>query len=82
MLIPGSNAKLLSVSSVWKTLGGEHRFRTPVHALGRSSGGTLRGDLVVVGVGDLSLGGRTTRDGGIAWEISITPTPTRSPARR
>ncbi|MEX2105610.1 MAG: D-alanyl-D-alanine carboxypeptidase/D-alanyl-D-alanine-endopeptidase [Solirubrobacterales bacterium] len=67
MFIPGSNAKLFSVSAAWKLLGAEHRFTTPVHALGQRARGTLRGNLVLVGVGDLSLGGRTPRSGGIAW---------------
>jgi serine-type D-Ala-D-Ala carboxypeptidase/endopeptidase (penicillin-binding protein 4) len=68
MFIPGSTTKLFSVSAVWNVLGPDHRFTTPVYALGRRRGGTLKGNLVLVGVGDLSLGGRTTRDGGIAWE--------------
>jgi serine-type D-Ala-D-Ala carboxypeptidase/endopeptidase (penicillin-binding protein 4) len=65
--IPGSNAKVFSVSAVWSILGPEHRFTTPVYALGRREGGRLRGNLVLFGVGDLSLGGRTTRDGTIDW---------------
>ena len=67
MFIPGSNAKVFSVSSVWNVLGPDHRFTTPVYALGPRQGGRLKGDLVLVGVGDLSLGGRTTPSGGIAW---------------
>ena len=67
MFIPGSTTKLFSVSAVWNVLGPEHRFTTPVYALGRRHRGTLKGRLVLVGVGDLSMGGRTTSDGGIAW---------------
>jgi D-alanyl-D-alanine carboxypeptidase/D-alanyl-D-alanine-endopeptidase (penicillin-binding protein 4) len=67
MFIPGSSAKLFSVSAVWKTLGPDHRFTTPVYAIGTRNGPTLDGDLVLVGSGDLSLGGRTTPEGGIAW---------------
>lgn len=65
--IPGSNAKLFTVSAVWSLLGPNHRFTTPVYALGRRDGGTLHGNVVLVGAGDLSLGGRTTPSGGIAW---------------
>jgi serine-type D-Ala-D-Ala carboxypeptidase/endopeptidase (penicillin-binding protein 4) len=67
MFIPGSTTKVFSVSAVWNVLGPEHRFTTPVYALGHRRRGTLKGRLVLVGVGDLSLGGRTTSDGGIAW---------------
>lgn len=65
--IPGSNAKLFSVSAAWSLLGPSHRFTTPVYALGRRDRGTLHGNVVLVGTGDLSLGGRTTPSGGIAW---------------
>ena len=67
MFIPGSNAKLFSVSAVWSLLGPHHRFTTPVYAVGGRRGGKLTGNLVLVGTGDLSLGGRTTPAGGIAW---------------
>jgi serine-type D-Ala-D-Ala carboxypeptidase/endopeptidase (penicillin-binding protein 4) len=67
MFIPGSSAKLFSVSAVWDTIGPDHRFTTPVHMTGSRTGPTVEGNLVLVGSGDLSLGGRTTADGGIAW---------------
>ncbi|WP_411102974.1 D-alanyl-D-alanine carboxypeptidase/D-alanyl-D-alanine-endopeptidase [Streptomyces sp. cmx-4-9] len=65
--IPGSTAKLLSVSGPWQTLGGDHRFVTPVYAVGRRSGATLTGDLDLVAQGDLTLGGRTRPDGTVAY---------------
>lgn len=68
--IPGSTAKLFSVSGTWKTLGGGHRFETPVYAVGErsgSSGNTLDGDLALVAQGDLTLGGRTRPDGTVAF---------------
>ncbi|MFF4602926.1 D-alanyl-D-alanine carboxypeptidase/D-alanyl-D-alanine-endopeptidase [Streptomyces sp. NPDC001339] len=61
--IPGSAAKLFGVSGTWHTLGGDHRFVTPVHAVGKVRNGTLDGDLDLVAQGDLSLGGRTRKDG-------------------
>ncbi|MFJ9417652.1 D-alanyl-D-alanine carboxypeptidase/D-alanyl-D-alanine-endopeptidase [Streptomyces sp. NPDC101227] len=65
--IPGSSAKLFSVSGTWHTLGGDHRFVTPVHAVGRRRGTTLDGDLDLVAQGDLTLGGRTRKNGTVAY---------------
>ncbi len=65
--IPGSNAKLFSVSGAWHTLGGDHRFVTPVYATGERHGETLNGDLVLVAQGDLTMGGRTRADGTVAY---------------
>ncbi|WP_435058768.1 D-alanyl-D-alanine carboxypeptidase/D-alanyl-D-alanine endopeptidase [Streptomyces sp. bgisy060] len=61
--IPGSAEKLFSVSGAWDTLGGDHRFTTPVQALGTRRGSVLRGSLVLVAQGDLTMGGRTKPDG-------------------
>ncbi|MFE2723520.1 D-alanyl-D-alanine carboxypeptidase/D-alanyl-D-alanine-endopeptidase [Kitasatospora sp. NPDC059327] len=63
--IPGSTAKLVSVSGTWHTLGGEHRFTTPVQAVGDRSGSVLDGSLVLVAQGDLTMGGRTEPDGSV-----------------
>ncbi|MEU9115460.1 D-alanyl-D-alanine carboxypeptidase/D-alanyl-D-alanine-endopeptidase [Streptomyces sp. NPDC048483] len=65
--IPGSSAKLFSVSGTWHTLGGGHRFVTPVHAVGQRRGATLDGDLDLVAQGDLTLGGRTRKNGTVAF---------------
>ncbi|MFE2878216.1 D-alanyl-D-alanine carboxypeptidase/D-alanyl-D-alanine-endopeptidase [Streptomyces roseus] len=65
--IPGSTAKLFSVSGTWRTLGTDHRFVTPVYAVGRRTGATLTGDLDLVAQGDLTLGGRTRSDGTVAY---------------
>ncbi|MFB7053027.1 D-alanyl-D-alanine carboxypeptidase/D-alanyl-D-alanine-endopeptidase [Streptomyces vinaceus] len=65
--IPGSTAKLFSVSGTWRTLGTDHRFVTPVYAVGRRTGATLTGDLDLVAQGDLTLGGRTRPDGTVAY---------------
>jgi serine-type D-Ala-D-Ala carboxypeptidase/endopeptidase (penicillin-binding protein 4) len=67
MFIPASTAKVFSVSAVWNLLGPDHTFTTPVYAVGRREGGQLQGDLVLVGAGDLSLGGRTKPDGTIDY---------------
>lgn len=61
--VPGSVTKLFSVSAALDTLGFDHRFTTPVYALGSRDGATLNGNLVLVAQGDLALGGRAKADG-------------------
>jgi D-alanyl-D-alanine carboxypeptidase/D-alanyl-D-alanine-endopeptidase (penicillin-binding protein 4) len=63
----GSVRKLFSVAVALDTLGPGHRFTTPVHRRGPLRGGVLDGDLVLVASGDLTLGGRTTRTGRVAY---------------
>nr|WP_073728075.1 D-alanyl-D-alanine carboxypeptidase/D-alanyl-D-alanine-endopeptidase [Streptomyces sp. TSRI0281] len=65
--IPGSVAKLFGTSGAWNTLGGDHRFKTPVYALGERRGSTLDGDLGLVAQGDLTMGGRTRPDGTVDY---------------
>ncbi|MFF3859579.1 D-alanyl-D-alanine carboxypeptidase/D-alanyl-D-alanine-endopeptidase [Streptomyces sp. NPDC002209] len=65
--IPGSTAKLFAVSGTWRTLGTDHRFVTPVYAVGERAGATLTGDLDLVAQGDLTMGGRTRPDGTVAY---------------
>ncbi|MEV7723514.1 D-alanyl-D-alanine carboxypeptidase [Streptomyces sp. NPDC087917] len=67
LFIPGSTAKLFSVSGTWDSLGAEHRFETPVYAVGERRGATLTGDLALVAQGDLTMGGRTRPDGTVAF---------------
>ena len=67
LFIPGSTAKLVAVSGAWHTLGGDHRFATPVQAVGRRRGSVLDGSLVLVGQGDLTMGGRTAPDGSVSY---------------
>src|SRR5262249_28784154 len=48
-----------------------YRFRTPVYRRGPvDDSGVLDGDLILVASGDLTLGGRTTANGEIAFEDS------------
>ncbi|MGW1375933.1 D-alanyl-D-alanine carboxypeptidase/D-alanyl-D-alanine endopeptidase [Streptomyces sp. NPDC002446] len=65
--IPGSVAKLFGVSGAWDTLGSDHRFVTPVYAVGKRRNATLQGDLDLVAQGDLTLGGRTRQNGTVAY---------------
>lgn len=63
--LTGSTAKILSVTAALAELGPDATFTTPVVAVGEVVDGTLAGDLVLRGVGDLTLGGRTMADGTI-----------------
>lgn len=68
MFIPGSTAKLYTVAAAMDSLGKDYRFTTPIYARGEvESSGTLHGDLILVASGDLTMGGRTTHDGRIAY---------------
>ncbi|HUE15765.1 MAG TPA: D-alanyl-D-alanine carboxypeptidase/D-alanyl-D-alanine-endopeptidase [Planctomycetaceae bacterium] len=58
---PASTAKLYSVAAALDALGNAYCFETPVYRRGVvSAKGVLEGDLMLVAVGDLTLGGRTT----------------------
>jgi D-Ala-D-Ala carboxypeptidase 3 (S13) family len=65
LYVPASSSKLWAISAAWNILGPDSRVTTPVYAVGRRSGGTLTGDLALVGKGDLTLDGRTKPDGTI-----------------
>lgn len=57
-----SNMKLVSIAVALATLGAEFRFRTSLVATGPVRGGVLSGDLVLVGAGDPTFGGRQEGD--------------------
>ena len=59
--MPGSVTKPFSVSAALNTLGFDHRFTTPIYALGARAGATLNGNLVLVAQGDLPLVSVETR---------------------
>jgi D-alanyl-D-alanine carboxypeptidase/D-alanyl-D-alanine-endopeptidase (penicillin-binding protein 4) len=67
MYVQGSTTKLFVVSTALNDLGFDHRFTTPLYALGHTSGGTLSGTLVLVAQGDLTMGGRTKPDGSVDY---------------
>ncbi|MSR57053.1 MAG: D-alanyl-D-alanine carboxypeptidase/D-alanyl-D-alanine-endopeptidase [Planctomycetaceae bacterium] len=71
LFAPASVTKLYSVATALDAFGADHRFETPVYARGETNGqGVLAGDLILVATGDLTLGGRTTADGQIAFTNS------------
>jgi D-alanyl-D-alanine carboxypeptidase/D-alanyl-D-alanine-endopeptidase (penicillin-binding protein 4) len=57
-LVPASTVKLISVASAAEAVGWDFTFETTVRATDGLVGGRLRGDLIVVGSGDPSIGGR------------------------
>jgi len=59
-LMPASNMKVVTMAAAAERLGWDFTFTTNVFATGPVEGAVLKGDLVVVGSGDPSLGGRPT----------------------
>jgi len=69
MFKPGSTTKVFTVAAALSILGADFRFKTPVYRCGNlTESGKLQGDLILVGSGDITLGGRTTEDGHIAFK--------------
>lgn len=66
-LFIGSIRKMFSVGLAMDKLGTDYRFVTPVYRQGDVKEGVLKGDLVLVASGDLSMGGREQADGKIAY---------------
>lgn len=68
MFAPASVTKLFSCAAALVALGPDRTVETPVYQRGFVLGGTLRGDLILVASGDLTFGGRTTKDGRTAFK--------------
>ena len=64
---PASTTKLFTVTALLSILGDDFRFKTPVFASGKIENGKLKGNLILVAQGDLTMGGRQTSDGKIAF---------------
>jgi D-alanyl-D-alanine carboxypeptidase/D-alanyl-D-alanine-endopeptidase (penicillin-binding protein 4) len=58
LFVPASVAKLVSVATATDAVGWDYRFETTLLTTGSVSQGRLFGDLVIVGSGDPSIGGR------------------------
>ena len=55
LLMPASNMKIVTLGAAAERLGWDYRYETRLVASGSIEGGTLSGDLVVVGSGDPSI---------------------------
>jgi D-alanyl-D-alanine carboxypeptidase/D-alanyl-D-alanine-endopeptidase (penicillin-binding protein 4) len=62
---PGSVVKTYSLGAAWLQWGPDHRIVTPVKRRGTVRRGRLNGDLILVGMGDITMGGRTKPDGSV-----------------
>jgi serine-type D-Ala-D-Ala carboxypeptidase/endopeptidase (penicillin-binding protein 4) len=58
LLVPASTAKLVSLASAVDAVGWDYRYETLVRASAPIAGGVIQGDVLVVGSGDPSIGGR------------------------
>jgi D-alanyl-D-alanine carboxypeptidase/D-alanyl-D-alanine-endopeptidase (penicillin-binding protein 4) len=68
--LAASTTKLFSGAAALDAYGPDFQFETPVYQVGSAGAdGTLDGDLVLVASADLTMGGRDTEDG----EIAFTP---------
>jgi D-alanyl-D-alanine carboxypeptidase/D-alanyl-D-alanine-endopeptidase (penicillin-binding protein 4) len=70
LLVPASVAKLVSVATAADAVGWDYRYTTTLRATGPIADGVLRGDLLVVGSGDPSIGGRAGDDLARGWRRS------------
>jgi len=66
LLVPASTAKLVSLASAVDAAGWDYRYETVVRASAPIVDGTIQGDLLIVGSGDPSIGGRAGEQLG-AW---------------
>lgn len=64
---PGSVVKTYSVGAAWQEFGPDSTIVTPVKTTGQTTDGVLAGDLILVGKGDITLGGRTKADGTVDY---------------
>jgi D-alanyl-D-alanine carboxypeptidase/D-alanyl-D-alanine-endopeptidase (penicillin-binding protein 4) len=62
----GSVRKVFSVGQLLDAVGPNRRYDTPVYRTGSVTRGVLRGNLIILASGDLTMGGRTNPDGSIA----------------
>ncbi|HUE75170.1 MAG TPA: D-alanyl-D-alanine carboxypeptidase, partial [Pirellulaceae bacterium] len=67
LFAPASTTKLYTVATALDALGADYRFETPLKHTGTRDNGTINGDLILVASGDLTMGGRTTESGEIAF---------------
>jgi D-alanyl-D-alanine carboxypeptidase/D-alanyl-D-alanine-endopeptidase (penicillin-binding protein 4) len=73
--VPASNVKLYTAAAALDQLGPAYRFETRLYRQGRIENDTLRGDLLVRGAGDPTIGGYEQRENRLgilrAWADSL-----------
>jgi D-alanyl-D-alanine carboxypeptidase/D-alanyl-D-alanine-endopeptidase (penicillin-binding protein 4) len=62
LFVPASVAKLVSAATAADAVGWDYRFETTLKATGPVADGVLSGDLLIVGAGDPTIGGRAGDD--------------------
>lgn len=68
LFAPASTTKLYSVAAALDRLGADFRFQTPIYRQGDvDASGRLKGNLILVASGDLTMGGRTGESGEIEF---------------
>jgi len=68
LLVPASTIKLVTVAAAAEAAGWDYTFETTLLAGGPIAGGAVHGDLLIVGSGDPSFGGRPDGENAIdAW---------------
>jgi len=68
LVLPASTTKLWSTAAALDAYGPDFRFETPIYRRGVvNAAGELEGDLILVASGDLTMGGRNTPQGTIAF---------------
>src|SRR5262245_38165849 len=68
LFLPASTTKLFTCAAALADLGADFTFKTPVVRRGTVADGVLKGDLILVGQGDLTFGGRTDADGKVVFQ--------------
>lgn len=64
---PASTTKLFSVAALLQVFGDDYRFKTPVYYSGKIESGLLKGSLILVAQGDLTMGGRQDKTDKISF---------------
>ncbi|MBA2727531.1 MAG: D-alanyl-D-alanine carboxypeptidase/D-alanyl-D-alanine-endopeptidase, partial [Parachlamydiaceae bacterium] len=64
---PASTTKLFTIAALLNAFGNDYRFKTPVFATAKITDGKLQGNLIMVGQGDLTMGGRQPNSDTIAF---------------
>jgi D-alanyl-D-alanine carboxypeptidase/D-alanyl-D-alanine-endopeptidase (penicillin-binding protein 4) len=74
LVMPASNMKLITIATAADRLGWDYRYRTTLEMAGSIERGVLRGDLVVTGSGDPSIGSSDQRDAPLflEWADALT----------